>query len=170
MSTRTPTQPEAPRDASGRMLPRILQDGYGPGAWHGADLKAALADVGPELAFWRPQPERHNIAEIALHHSYQSHAVRGRLGGMKPEPFPLEGEDWFAADGPATMTWERILKLVDTEQQRLAEAVGDLAAGRLSSPLAEAERIELVLGITCHAVYHAGQVQLIKRLRAGQAS
>jgi hypothetical protein len=24
----------------------------------------------------------------------------------------------------------------------------------------------VVLGITCHAVYHAGQIQLIKRLRA----
>jgi len=152
------------------MLPRILQEGYGPGAWHGADLKAALADVGPELAFWRPQPERHNIAEIALHHSYYSHAVRGRLGGTKPEAFPLDGEDWFPADGPATMTWDQILKLVEAEQQRLTGAVGDLAAGRLSSPLSETERIELVLGITCHAIYHAGQVQLIKRLRAGQAS
>jgi hypothetical protein len=24
---------------------RVLNEGYGPGAWHGADLKAALADV-----------------------------------------------------------------------------------------------------------------------------
>ena len=29
-----------------------------------------------------------------------------------------------------------------------------------------AEAFDLVLGITCHAVYHAGQVQLIKRLRS----
>jgi hypothetical protein len=40
-----------------------------------------------------------------------------------------------------------------------------MATGRVSSPLAEGEQLELVLGITCHAVYHAGQVQLIKRLR-----
>ena len=30
---------------------RVLTEGYGPGAWHGADLKAALADVTPALAF-----------------------------------------------------------------------------------------------------------------------
>ena len=48
---------------------RVLQEGYGPGAWHGADLRAALTDVTPALAFWRPAPGRHNIAEIALHHA-----------------------------------------------------------------------------------------------------
>lgn len=31
----------------------------------------------------------------------------------------------------------------------------------------DAERFNLVLGITCHAIYHAGQVQLLKRLNAG---
>ena len=52
-----------------RLLTRVLDEGYGPGAWHGPDLKAALADVSPELAFWRPSPERHNLAEVALHHA-----------------------------------------------------------------------------------------------------
>jgi hypothetical protein len=41
-----------------------------------------------------------------------------------------------------------------------------MRASQLTSPLAEAERLDLVLGITCHAIYHAGQIQLIKRLRA----
>ena len=39
--------------------------------------------------------------------------------------------------------------------------------GVVKSPLAETERFNLILGITCHAIYHAGQVQLIKRLHAG---
>jgi len=33
-------------------------------------LKAELADVKPEVAFWRPARGRHNIAEIALHHAF----------------------------------------------------------------------------------------------------
>ena len=49
-------------------LTRTLQEGYGPGAWHGADFKAALADVSAKTAFKRPGTDRHNIAEIALHH------------------------------------------------------------------------------------------------------
>ncbi len=51
-------------------------------------------------------------------------------------------------------------------KQRLATLVCDIEAGRVRSRLPEAERFALVLGITCHAVYHAGQMQLIKRLHA----
>jgi DinB family protein len=144
---------------------RILNEGYGPGAWHGADFKAALADVTPELAFWRAWPDRHNIAEIAVHHAFYAHSVRGRLLGTPIEPFVLEGEDWFAISDPARMSWDKIRQTVDTQQQRLAETVSAISAGRASSPLAEADRFNLILGITCHAVYHAGQVQLIKVLR-----
>lgn len=32
---------------------RVLDEGYGHGG-HGANLKAALADVMPALAFWQP--------------------------------------------------------------------------------------------------------------------
>ena len=169
MSTKT-VKNDSPRDISTQLLPRILREGYGPGAWHGSDLKAALTDVGAELAFWRPQPERHNIAEVALHHAFYAHTVRARLLGVTPERFPLDGEDWFSANGPTTMKWDRILALVETEQERLADAVGKLATDKESSPLSDDERLDVVLGITCHAVYHAGQVQLIKRLREGAAS
>lgn len=134
-------------------LSRVLDEGYGPGAWHGPDLKAALADVGPELAFWRPAPERHNIAEIALHHAFCVRSVRGQLSGKTPEPFVLEGEDWF---DPSGLSWPQIQAVVEEQQGRLAEVV----AG--TEP--DAERFSLVLGITCHAIYHAGQVQLLKRL------
>ena len=41
---------------------------------------------------------------------------------------------------------------------------GRAIEGGAASPLADAERFKLELGITCHAIYHAGQVQLIKRL------
>jgi hypothetical protein len=134
-------------------LSRILDEGYGPGAWHGPDLKAALADVGPDLAFWRPAPERHNIAEITLHHAFTVRNVRAQLAGTPPEPFVLEGEAWF---DPAGLTWPEIQRVLEEQQGKLAAVV----AG--AEP--DAERFNLVLGITCHAIYHAGQVQLLKRL------
>jgi hypothetical protein len=144
----------------------VLQEGYGAEAWHGPNLKAALADVSPELASWRPAPGRHNIAEIAIHHAYYAHSVRGRLSETAPEPFVLDGEDWFTLSGPNALSWKDVLAVVDAQQQRLATLVGDIEAGRVRSRLSDAERLALVLGITCHAVYHAGQVQLIKKLHA----
>lgn len=162
MSSKTavPATPEA------QLLARVLDEGYGPGAWHGPDLKAALADVSPELAFWRPSPQRHNIAEVALHHAYYTHSVRARLTGTAPEPFALEGEDWFELSEPNRLAWPQIQTVVEEQQIRLSAVVAEIAAGRTHSKLSDAERFNLVLGITCHAVYHAGQVQLLKRLHS----
>jgi DinB superfamily len=143
---------------------RVLNEGYGPGAWHGPDLKAALADVTGDLAFRRPAEGRHNIAEIALHHAYCARGVRGQLTGSPLESFVLDGEDWFSLSDDRRLSWTQVQSAVETEQQRLTDVIADIDARRLQSPLNAGDRFNLVLGITCHAVYHAGQVQLIKRL------
>ncbi len=143
-------------------LRRILTEGYGPGAWHGPDLAAALADVTAESAYTRPAPGRHNIAEVAVHHAWCAWSVAGQLTGRTLAPFPLSGEDWFPLDGEGELAWPAIAQLVADQQAKLAEAIDGGA-----SVLSDDERFALVLGVTCHAVYHAGQIQLIKRLIAG---
>ena len=150
------------RQQTSQLALRILREGYGEGAWHGPDLKAALGDVTSGLAFWRPGPGRHNIAEIALHHAYTVHGVRAKLGG-DVEPFVLAGEDWFELPDESRLSWSKVLELVALEHERLE----DLARGFRASadPAIDAERFNQILGITCHAVYHAGQIQLVKRLR-----
>ena len=145
---------------------RILAEGYGPGAWHGPDLKAALADISPQAALWRPAPDRHNVAEIALHHAWCVRSVIARLTGDAPEPFVLEGEDWFEVSERGRPGWPEVATLVEAQQRRLATVIADLGAGRIESPLSAREQFDLVLGITCHAIYHAGQVQLLKVLGA----
>jgi hypothetical protein len=156
MSTTAPT-------AAGS-LQRIANEGYGTGAWHGPDLKAALGDVTAASAFRRPAAGRHNVAEIALHHAFCSRNVRAQLSGAAVEPFVLDGNDWFAVDSEKTLTWRRVQEVVDEQQRQLTKTLAAIEAGELHSPLTEPERLDLVLGITCHAVYHAGQIQLIKRL------
>jgi hypothetical protein len=83
--------------------------------------------------------------------------VRGKISGHDPEPFVLDGDDWFTAEGGGRLSWPEIRAVVDAEQARLAEAVAKVRDGG-------ADVFDLVLGITCHAIYHAGQIQLIKRL------
>jgi hypothetical protein len=143
---------------------RVLREGYGPGAWHGADLKAAIAGVTPALAFWRPAAGRHNIAEIAMHHAYSTRSVRAQMSGVPAEPFVREGDDWIELPDEQALTWLQVQAAVDAEQRQLAALVADIEASRAQSPLADADRFNLTLGITCHAIYHAGQIQLIKRL------
>lgn len=159
-TTKTPT----PAGLPAATFKRILDEGYGPGAWYGSDLRAALADVKPKAAFTRPTAGRHNIAEVALHHAYWAGQIESKLTGAPASAFPLVGEDWFDLEDDSRLTWTAITSLVDASHQRLSRAVGEIASGARTSPLPEAERFDLVIGITGHAAYHAGQIQLIKRL------
>jgi hypothetical protein len=145
--------------ANAALLTRTLSEGYGPGAWHGADLKAAVEDVDDALAFARPAAGRHNIAEIVLHHAFCARSVRERLTGRTADPFILPGDDWFTLPGDSGLSWQRIREVVEEEQRKLSDAVSAIAAGA-ASPLTSAEQFDLALGITCHAIYHAGQVEL----------
>jgi hypothetical protein len=144
---------------------RLLAEGYGPGAWHGPDLKAALDGVTAEVAFWRPAAGRHNIAENALHHAFCTRAVLVQVSGVEAVPFVLPGDDWFALSDEGTLAWKVVKDTVATQHDRLTTAIADIDAGRAKSPIPETERANLTLGIACHAIYHAGQIQLIKRLR-----
>ena len=159
------TSTEHERISQLRLTSRVLQEGFGPGAWHGPDLKAALADVTSSLALWRPAAGRHNIAEIALHHAYFIRSVRAQLTAAPAEPFVAEGEDWFDISDDDRLSWSAIYTALESQQERLRATLDDIDTQRITSPLTPDERFALVLGITCHAVYHAGQVQLIKRLR-----
>ena len=165
MSTATSAKTAISNGLDSRVMARIVEEGYGPGAWHGSDLKAALADVPAKLAFWRPAEGRHNIAEIALHHAFFARSVRSQISGRPAEPFVLPGEEWFEVNDEKAIPWAKVQAALDLEQQRLAELITSVETVTTSSPLAATERFNLVLGIACHAIYHAGQVQLIKRLR-----
>ena len=158
--TKTPTKTSLPP----AVLNRILDEGYGPGAWYGSDLRAAVGDVKKATAFSRPAKSRHNIAEVALHHAYHAGQVTAKLTGQAAAAFLLEGEDWFELKDESRLTWKEIAATLDAAQQRLSQAVSEIASGARISPLGEAERFDLIVGITGHAAYHAGQIQLIKKL------
>lgn len=155
------TKTTIPASVDSSILSRLLDEGYGPGAWHGADLRAAVADVADTTAFLRPGAGRHNIAEIALHHAFCAHSVIGQLTGKDAGNFVVEGSDWFELSG-STLSWESVREALETTQQRLAGVVADIGSGALASPLDGRQQFDLVLGVACHAVYHAGQIQLIK--------
>jgi hypothetical protein len=141
---------------------QVLNQGYGSGAWYGSDMKAAVADVTAAQAYARPAKGRHNIAEVALHHAYWVGQIESKLTGGAAADFPLAGEDWFELDNDQVLDWKTIRATLDAAQERLAKTVQSLSAGK-QSPLGEKEQFDLVIGITGHAAYHAGQIQLVKK-------
>lgn len=149
------------------LLLRILDEAYEKRAWHGPNLKGTLRGVGVQEAVWRPAPDRHNVWELALHSAYWKYANWRRLTGEKRGAFPVTGSNWFVRPESATeKAWRSDLALLDEQHRRLRAAVEKIPARRLSdvSPGSRHRIDTLVYGIAAHDVYHAGQIQLVKRL------
>lgn len=161
-ATKTPT----PTGIPAAVLPRLIDEGHGPGAWYGADIQSAIEDVDAAQAVRRPAPGRHNIAEIALHHAYWLHEVRGRLSGGTADAFVLPGEDWFTWEGTdaGRASWDEIRRVLAVEIQQLRDALDAIDRRTVKSPLDPEARFDQVLGIAAHGAYHAGQIQLVKAL------
>jgi len=136
-------------------------------SWHGPNLRGSLRGVTPRQAAWRPAPARHNIWELVVHAAYWKYAAWRRLTGAKRGSFPLKGSNWLPR--PTEMSaraWRDDLDLLADMHQTLRSAVADLAPGDLDRPSAQRSvtRRALVTGVAAHDLYHAGQIQLIKRL------
>ena len=160
----TATKTPMPTGLPAAAFNRILDEGYGPGARYGSDFRAAVTETTRSAAFKRPAEGRHNIAEIALHQAFWANAATSRLTGAPRAGFPLVGEDWFDLTDEKVLSWKKIVATLEAAQQRLSQAVTEVASGARTSPLGEAERLGLIIGISGHAAYHAGQIQLIKKL------
>ncbi len=149
------------------LIVRNYEQGYQRQSWHGTNLRGSIRGLTPEAAAWRPGPERHNIWEIVVHAAYWKYAVRRRLTGEKRGSFPLAGSDWFERpEIESESAWKKDRALLDEMHRSLRDAIKGLDAEGLmdSPPGGKTTRFELLSGIAAHDLYHAGQIQLIKRL------
>lgn len=146
-------------------LLRLLAQGFDVRSWHGPNLMGSLRGVTPELAVYRPQPERHNVWELMVHAAYWKYRVVRLLPGEAPSSFGVAGSDFFPR--PASdADWDEDLARLRVWHQRLCAAVSALTAAELEEKPGKSEfsRWEVVAGVAAHDVYHAGQIQLLKRM------
>jgi hypothetical protein len=145
-----------------------LDEAYDRRSWHGTNLRGAIRGLTPAAAARRPGPGRHNIWELILHAAYWKYAVRRRLTGGKRGSFPLKGSNFWPRDGGSAADLTRDLELLATEHRALRAAVAALPERRwpARAPASPFTYAGLVRGAAAHDLYHAGQIQLIKRLTA----
>lgn len=149
------------------LLLRILDESFEKKAWHGPNLKGAIRGLAAETAVWRPHPGRHSIVENVVHCAYWKYAVRRRLTGEKRGSFSLKKSNWFAISAPLSeASWKEYTALLHREHRALRQTVAMFPPGRLEdNPNGGKVRfITQIYGAALHDVYHAGQIQLLKRL------
>jgi hypothetical protein len=152
-----------------RLLLTILDGAYDHVSWHGTNLKGSVRRVTPQQAAWRPAPGRHNVWEIVVHAAYWKYAVRRRLIGQARGSFPLKGSNWFVRPVEATAgAWRADLELLDEMHRVLREAIAALPPRDVyrTPKGSKVSNLALLSGVAAHDLYHAGQIQLLKRLSA----
>jgi hypothetical protein len=155
------------------LLLRMLDEAYEKKAWHGPNLRGSIRGLEAGQVSWRPGPGRRSIADNVVHAAYWKYAVRRRLRGDKRGSFPLKGSNWFALPEPlAEQTWRDYVALLETQHRELRATVAELPPARLhQTPVgSKVSNSTQIYGIAFHDVYHAGQIQLLKRLLAARVS
>jgi hypothetical protein len=149
------------------LLLQLLDEAFDRRAWHGTNLRGSVRGIDARTAAWRPAPGRHNVWELAVHAAYWKYAVRRRLTGEKRGSFPLPGSNWFARTGEGgEPAWRRDLALLVAEHRRLRQVVAALRDADLARTVPGSRHANgrLVYGVAAHDIYHAGQIQVVKRL------
>lgn len=160
----------------------LIDEAFVKKAWHGPNLRGTIRGLTAVEAAWRPAPGRHSVWELVVHAAYWKYAVRRRLTGEKRGSFAYEGSNWFprpdaaggggaagepAAPGAIESAWQRDVRLLVEEHRKLRAVVAGLKDRDLERAAAGQRTLvkTLVRGIAAHDLYHAGQIQVVKRLR-----
>jgi uncharacterized damage-inducible protein DinB len=148
-------------------LLRQLRQAFNEHSWHGTNLYGSLRGLKPDMAAWRPYPDRHNIWELIVHAAYWKYTVVRRLKGDKRGSFALEGSNFFTRpneQSPAALKAD--IQLLKLYHDKLLETVQALRPSDFDKIPIESKvsNRDVIMGIAAHDIYHAGQIQLLKRL------
>ena len=145
----------------------IIDRAYNRRSWHGTNLRGSIRGLTAAEAAWRPARGRHNIWEIVVHAAYWKYVVWRRLTGERRGSFELKGSNWFErSESTNERAWKADVALLERRHRTLRAAVEQLPPQKLrrSPARSTVSNFELVAGIAAHDLYHAGQIQLLKRL------
>jgi hypothetical protein len=158
-----------------RRLLAAIDSAYDRRSWHGTSLRGSIRRLTARQAAWRPAgagpPPPHNIWELVVHAAYWKYAVQRRLTGGPRGAFPLKGSNWFARGGAIDeRAWREDVALLDQMHRAMRGVVTALSPSDLDRRPGQGAvtTFALLSGVAAHDLYHAGQIQLLKRLqRAG---
>lgn len=152
------------------LLLELLDESFNRKSWHGPVLLGVLRGVDVDEAQWRPNPKRNSIRDLVYHATYWKYSVRRVLEKMRngysdafarsPANFPDKGEI------VTKNIWENDLRLLNDEHKKLRKIVESFSDDdlRKKSPKGAWTVQELIHGVAKHDIYHAGQINFLRRI------
>jgi uncharacterized damage-inducible protein DinB len=142
-------------------------DGEG---WYGESIREILNGITAEKAKAHPIPNAHSIWEIVLHVDAW---IRLYIDALNGTPIPAwksmpKEMDWPSVTATGEGEWKQALSRFFENHLEMVESMKSFGDERLESPVPGRTYnfYRLFHGATLHAVYHAGQIALLKKLAA----
>ncbi len=132
-------------------------------AWHGPALLEILGDVDAAKAARSPIAYAHTIWELTLHVAGWDGVVVRRLRG---EACTLEGEGNFPIIADTGQSaWKKAIETLKGNHEELIGEVSRMKDSRLAErvPGKDYDIYFMLHGAIQHALYHAGQMAILKK-------
>ncbi len=137
-------------------------------AWYGDSLRKILDNVTAKQAEARPIPKAHSIWELVLHVEAWVKFCLGAVQGKPIPPWPAmpKEQDWPPVIETGEGGWTQAVSSFFSTHLQLVEALKTLSDDRLEAtvPGRSYNFYHLFQGMIQHAVYHGGQIALLKKL------
>ena len=148
------------------LLVTALEQAFRRKSWHGTNLLGSIRGIDETAAAWRPAPGRHNVWELIVHAAYWKYSVYRRFDAIEKQSFPYKGSNWFERPAAGALL-KADVALLKKIHERLIAAVSEFPSSGLGDIPAGSKTTyrDLAIGAAAHDLYHAGQIQLLKRLR-----
>jgi uncharacterized damage-inducible protein DinB len=136
-------------------------------AWYGDSLREILGKVTAQQAQARPIANAHTIWELVLHVEAW---VKLCLDAVQGKPIPAwstmpKEMDWPPLGDTSEQAWKQAVNSFFVAHMTLADAIQTLSDRQLEAtvPGRPYDFYHLFQGMIQHAVYHGGQIALLKK-------
>jgi uncharacterized damage-inducible protein DinB len=145
-----------------RIWDQLQRSFEGNEAWRCPSLRDLLASVGAAQAAAHPVAGAPSVWELLLHTTVYEDVARRRLAGEAVATLPDEAA-WPVPDETTPAAWLRAKLAFGEARRALRQAVAAFPDERLSEPVPGREYTYYVLlhGVVEHALYHAGQIEML---------
>jgi hypothetical protein len=139
-------------------------------AWYGEPLREILAGITVKQALAHPISSGHSIWELVRHVEAWVNFAYGALQGVAIPQWPAmpKEQDWPPVTQTDEKAWREAVTSCLAANLRLAEAIKGFSDERLETavPGRAYNFSRLFQGMTQHAIYHSGQIALLKKAAA----
>jgi hypothetical protein len=136
-------------------------------AWYGDSLRQILEGVTADQARARPIPNAHSIWELVRHVEAWVKFAVGAVDGVPIPAWPAMPVDldWPTVTDTSDTEWKQAVDSFFSHHSKLLDAIQAFPDERLETtvPGRTYNFYRLFQSVTQHAVYHAGQIALLKK-------